>query len=210
MCVGEAVWSISGQSPHARVPPRPWPGCPQPLWRRSGLSPGRSAADGRRGAGCVDEAAVLCGCLREHTAPAVLCWVRGEDKLDSRTGRAVWCLSDPGYLPATLVARWHGVRERSRVNQVVWLGLLPKCETWEEPGVRVWVRVRACVCVCVCGYSVCTGIWETVFLCPARTWEPHQQGLGPQAGDAEFRGQRVSSCSRRTKLWQEALWRLRL
>ena len=139
MFVGEAVWSISGQSPCARVPPRPWPGCHQPPWLRSGLSPGRSAVGGRRSR--------LCGRLREHAAPAVLCWVRGEDnKLKSRTGRAVWC----SECPATLVTRWHGMRERSRGNQVVWLSLLPKCETWEELGVRVCVRVRACVCVCAC------------------------------------------------------------
>ena len=25
--------------------------------------------------------------------------------------------------------------------------------------------------MCVCAYSVCTGIWETVFLCPAHTRE---------------------------------------
>ena len=48
--------------------------------------------------------------------------------------------------------------------------------------------------------------------CPAHTreqgWdglEPHPQGHGPQAGNAEFRGWRVSSSSRHEKLWQEPL-----
>ena len=69
-----------------------------------------------------------------------------------------------------------------------------------------------CVCMCVCAYSVCTGIWEMVFLCPAHTreqgWdglEPHPQGHGPQAGNVEFRGWRVSSSSRHEELWQEPL-----
>lgn len=58
------------------------------------------------------------------------------------------------------------------------------------------------MCVCVCIVSA-QGTGKRSF-CVLRTpesrggtgLEPHQQGHGPQAGDAEFRGYSVSSSSR--------------